>query len=93
MTNCGLVPRFPLLVRKFASPLYTALMVWLPTAIAEIGSVAVPLLSDTVPSGVEPSLKVTVPVAVEGVTVAVNVTVWPNTEGLTDDVTATAELL
>jgi hypothetical protein len=45
-----------------------------------------------VPSGVVPSWKVTVPVGVPApgalaVTVAVNVTAWPNTEGLAEAVT------
>jgi hypothetical protein len=41
-----------------------------------------------VPSVVAPSLKVTVPVGVgpEPVTVAVNVTDWPNAEGLAEEV-------
>ena len=40
------------------------------------------------PSVVLPSLKVTVPVAALGVTVAVKVTEDPNVEGLLDEVTA-----
>ena len=46
---------------------------------------ATPLLSAIVPRIVEPSLKVTLPVAVEGETVAVNVTVCPYAEGLPED--------
>ena len=49
--------------------------------------VAVPPDSVLVPSVVEPSLNVTVPVALLGETAAVNVTGWPNTEGLTDEET------
>ena len=49
--------------------------------------VAVPPESAPVPSVVPPSLKVTVPVAVFGETVAVKVTGWPNTEGLADEET------
>jgi hypothetical protein len=48
----------------------------------------VPELRVPVPSVVLPSLKVTVPVAALGVTVAVNVTEDPNVEGLLDEVTA-----
>ena len=46
--------------------------------------VAVPLLSVPVPSEDVPSRKVTVPLASEGVTVAVRVTVWPVKTGLGD---------
>ncbi len=44
-------------------------------------NVALPLLSVPVPSVVLPSLNVTVPVAADGVTVAVNVTEVPYVEG------------
>ena len=53
----------------------------------EIENVAVPALSVPVPSVAAPSLKVTVPVAAPGVTVAVNVTACPNVEGFVPDVT------
>ena len=49
-------------------------MEWLPGVSALTVSVAVPLLSDTVPSTVVPSLKVSVPVELDGATVATNVT-------------------
>ena len=49
--------------------------------------VAVPPDNVPVPSVVDPSLNVTVPVALLGETAAVNVTGWPNTEGLTDEET------
>ena len=49
-------------------------MAWLPAAKAEVVSVAVPELSAELPMLVAPSKNVTVPVAVEGVTAAVNVT-------------------
>ena len=60
-------------------------------------SVAWPALSVPVPSVAAPSMKVTVPVGVPaagatGVTVAVNVTDCPDTDGFTDDVTV-VELL
>lgn len=44
-----------------------------------------------VPNVVTPSMKVTVPLGVpapDGVTVAVNVTDWPNTDGFREEVTA-----
>jgi hypothetical protein len=52
-------------------------------------NVAVPLLTEPVPSVVEPSRKVTVPV-VFAARVAVKVTDWPKVEGFNDDVIATA---
>jgi hypothetical protein len=45
-----------------------------------------------VPRVVLPSAKVTVPVAVDGVTVAVNVTGEPNATGLADEARATVVL-
>ena len=67
-------------------------MEWLPTARLEVEKVAVPSLRVPVPSVVVPSRKVTVPVGVPApgafaLTVAVNVTLWPNTEGLVAEVT------
>ena len=50
-------------------------------AVGLIDSVARPLLRVALPSAVDPLKKVTVPVAVEGETVAVKVTVWPEIEG------------
>jgi hypothetical protein len=66
----------------------------LPTARADVVKVATPApLSVPAPIGLPPSRKVTVPVGVPapgatGETVAVNITDWPETEGLTDEVTA-----
>jgi hypothetical protein len=62
------------------------------TARVEIEIVAVPPLSELVASAVEPSMKVPLPVGVPlsgatAVTVAVNVTDSPKTEGFTDEVT------
>ena len=57
-----------------ASPPYTAVIEWLAAVRVEIESVAVPAPSVPVPSVAAPSLKVTVPVAALGVTVAVNLT-------------------
>ena len=62
---------------------------WLPTVSDEVVRAAVVPVSDTVPSVVAPSLKVTVPVGVPpplvGVTVAVKVTGWPTLLGFCDD--------
>ncbi len=57
---------------------------------AEVLNVATPALSVPVPSVIAPSLNVTVPVAVPlpgdtAATVAVNVTDWPDTDGLIED--------
>jgi hypothetical protein len=51
--------------------------------------VTVPLLIVPVPSVVLPSLNVTLPVAIGGVTVAVNVTGEPYGDGLPDEVSVT----
>ena len=69
--------------------LYTAGMEWLPADRLDVLKVATPLLlSGLVPSGVVPSRNVTAPVGLPlaEVTVAVNVTDWPNVDGLADDV-------
>jgi hypothetical protein len=68
-----------------------------PTASADVLNVAEPALSAPLPKVVAPSLNVTVPVAVPVpgatvLTVAVNVTDCPNTEGFTDDTTAVVVL-
>jgi len=47
---------------------------WLPTERLEVAKVATPPLTVPVPSVVAPSKNVTIPVAVEGDTVAVKVT-------------------
>ena len=59
----------------------------MPTARAEVVNVAMPPLSVPVPIGLPPSRKVTVPPGVPApglfaATVDVNVTAWPNTDGL-----------
>jgi len=61
-----------------------------------VENVAFPLLSVPVPSTVAPFLNVTTPVGVPppgatAATVAVNVTDWPNTDGLCEEIT-TVEL-
>ena len=58
-----------------------------PRASAEVDSVALPLLTDEVPNVVPPSMKVTVPVAAPGETVAVIVTDVPATTGFCDEET------
>ena len=66
---------------KLASPPYTAVMLWVPMASAEVVYVAILLLKVPVPREVLPFLKVTVPVGVPApgeaaATVAVKVTDW-----------------
>jgi hypothetical protein len=53
-----------------------------PAINAEVDIEAVPELRFAVPSEVEPSKNCTLPVALDGETLAVNFTVWPNAEGL-----------
>src|SRR5689334_18836503 len=68
------------------SPEYSAVMVCVATLRLEVMNVAVPADSVTaLPSATPPSLNVTVPVASEGLTVAVKVTAAPKVEGLSDD--------
>ena len=55
-------------------------------------NVAFPLLIEPVPSVVLPSLKVTVPVAAEGETVAVNVTDDPYVDGFADEASVSVVL-
>ena len=64
------------------SPPYAAVMLCGPTASDDVVRVAVPEASVPVPSVVLPSRNVTVPVAVAGETVAVNVTGSPFWDGL-----------
>src|SRR5213078_1967824 len=72
---------------KFASPPYDAVIEWEPTASVLVTNVPWP----------EPSLKVTVPVGVPApglfaVTVAVNVTACPDSDGLAEELTTVAVL-
>lgn len=72
----------------FVSPLYTAVMEWEPTDNSFVFNFATPPPDNVpVPRTVVSSLKVTVPVAVDGVTVAVKVTLSFKVDGLSDDVT------
>jgi hypothetical protein len=59
---------------KFELPLYEAVNWWLPTARLEVEKLAEPPDTGTVANAVEPSKKVTVPVAFAGVIAAVKVT-------------------
>jgi hypothetical protein len=79
------------LLLQLLSPPYEAVMECDPRARVDVLYVAVPLLMVPVPSVVAPSKKVTVPVAVDGVMVAVKVTEDPNVEGLADEATVTVE--
>ena len=58
------------------------MITWLAATRLEVVYVALPPLRVPVPSTVDPSVNVTVPVAVMGDTVAVNVTDWPYVEVL-----------
>ncbi len=59
-----------LLAPLLASPPYDALNVWLPAVNVEIASVATPPVNTAEPTVVVPSRNITMPVAVDGVTVA-----------------------
>jgi len=67
-------------------------MEWLPSASAEVDLVATPPESGEVPSEVAPSKNSTVPVAADGVTVAVIVTPSPTSDGFGVVVTAVVVL-
>ena len=51
-------------------------MLWLPVESIDVAKVATPPEMEPVPSVVTPSLNVTVPVAADGLTVAVKVMDW-----------------
>jgi hypothetical protein len=63
-------------------------MEWLPSANADVSWVATPPEAGELPRDVAPSKNSTVPVAADGVTVAVSVTPSPTTDGFGDEVTA-----
>ncbi len=71
---------------QLLSPPYVAVIGWLPTMRVEVDKVALPPLNVPLPSVVAPSKNVTVPVAVDGETVAVKVTICPEVDGLRPDV-------
>ena len=60
-----------------------------PTPNVDVTNVALPLAIVPVPRVVVPSLNVTVPVAVEGETVAVKVTEEPNVDGFAEEASVT----
>jgi len=60
---------------------------WAPSARLEVLIAAEPAESAAVPRDVAPSKNSTVPVAEEGVTVAVSDTLWPTTDGFGELVT------
>ena len=72
------VTTLDVLVAEFASPAYTALIEAVPTGNAVVESCACPPLNAAVPNEVAPLKNCTVPVTVEGVTVAVSVTACAN---------------
>ena len=92
-TTCGEAESVPEPLWKLPSPPYAAVIVWLPTASDEIVNVACPEDMATVDANVTvPSVKVTVPVGVPepgdaALTMAVKVTVCPNTDALGDELT------
>jgi hypothetical protein len=86
------------LVLKLVSPPYTAVIECAPTPSVELVNVACPApFSVPVPSVVEPSRNVTVPVGAPtpggfALTVAVNVAACPNTDGLADELSVVVVL-
>ena len=79
---------------KFASPPYCAVIEWDPMGREDVEKVATPVPFRTPgPSDAVPSKNVTEPVGVPPavlVTVAVNVTDWPTTSGLSEEASAVA---
>jgi hypothetical protein len=65
------------LLLQFESPAYEPVIECDPAARAEVLNVALPLLSVPLPTVALPSLNVTVPVQVDGLSVAVNLTEEP----------------
>jgi hypothetical protein len=73
---------------KFESPVYTAVIEFVPTGSVVVAKTAEPPLSDTVPRLVLPLLNITVPVATPPNcpdTAAVRLTDCPKLEGFSDD--------
>lgn len=66
-------------------------MLWVPLARVLVVKVATPPLNAAAPRTVEPSLKVTVPVAADGLSVAVNCTLTPAPAGLLLEVSVTVD--
>jgi hypothetical protein len=78
-----------LAVLLLESPLYVAVIVSVPAGKVDVVTVAIPLDKTGEPKMVDPAVKVTVPVTFAG-SVAVKVTDWLVTEGLTEDESVTA---
>ena len=76
---------------SLVSPPYETVMEWLPEVNVEVENVAGPDMNEYVPINDPLSRNWTVPAAVDGLTVAVNVTAWPGAEGFALDVKATEE--
>jgi hypothetical protein len=81
------------LAPTFPFPAYAAVMLWPPADNAVVAKAASPEPFNVAdPIVAAPSLNVTMPVGVpeptDGVTVAVNVTIWPQIEGFSDDPSA-----
>src|SRR6266568_5145133 len=80
--------RLPLLFRKFTSPLYSAVIVWVPAFKVEVVNVAAPpaFKATGAPRLAPLSLNCAVPVGVPAleVTVAVKVTLWPKLDGFNE---------
>jgi hypothetical protein len=70
------------LVASFVSPVYAAVILCAPVVKELVAKLAVPALIVPVPIRLPLSRNCTVPVAVLGETVAVNVTICPNVDGL-----------
>ena len=92
LTVCVIADDDDVLPLKLVSPPYTAVILCDPTDSDVVLKVAVPEPSVPVPRVVDPSMNVTVPVGVPApgataATVAVNVTLWPKTDGLIEDET------
>jgi aromatic ring-cleaving dioxygenase len=83
--------RVAVLAMKFASPLYVAVMEWLPLVRAAVEMVAAPAVNGTASRTVVPSLKVTVPVGIPapgatGATTAVKLRLWPGRLGFAPEI-------
>jgi hypothetical protein len=71
-----------------ASPLYTAVMLWVPADRALVVHLAVPPLTGSVAQPLiesAPSLKSTLPVGLSPLTILVNVTDWPDRDGFCEE--------
>ena len=64
---------------------------WDPAERLDVEALALPPVSGALPSDVLPSKNCTVPVADDGATVAVNVTFWPDVDGLRLEVTVVVD--